>query len=62
MSIAHSGERNYNAKLTNKSVQEIKYFLKNKLKTIEQLAIYYNINRQILLDIKNNKRWKSVII
>lgn len=55
-----SGEKHFGAKLTQKTVLEIRNTYHNRKTNIIKFAASYGISRSTLLDIMANRRWKLV--
>lgn len=56
------GSKNGRAKLDESQVMEIKHLLKDSDLTMVEIAKRYNVSKQIISRINNNKIWKHVII
>ena len=61
MSKMNKGENNPNAKFTNENIIDIKKRLQRGEKGID-IAKIYNVNRCVIYNIKNDKRWKHITI
>lgn len=55
-----TGENNPRAILNNSKVEIIKFLLKRNDISIKEIAYFFDVNKDLIYDIKRNKNWKNI--